>query len=89
MTDGGKRVLRLLMDGIDVTSDMKYIIPSGTYTVNSVSGASYGFKLNDNNYYESQNKAQSNSASLCRVDFHCDGNCATNERATKCKYKYN
>ena len=78
MTDGGKRVLRLLMDGIDVTSDMKYIIPSGTYTVNSVSGASYGFKLNDNNYYESQNKAQSNSAALCRVDFHCDGNCTAN-----------
>ena len=41
----------------------------GGYTVSAVSGAGYGFALNANGYYESQNKAISNSAAVCRVDF--------------------
>lgn len=38
-----------------------------TYTVEAISGASYGFSLNSNGYYESTNKGVHNSASLCRV----------------------
>lgn len=38
-----------------------------TYTVEDISGASYGFILNDNGYYESQNKGVHNSYAICRV----------------------
>lgn len=38
-----------------------------TYTVEDISGASYGFMLNDNGYYESQNKGVHNSYAICRV----------------------
>ena len=40
------------------------------YTVSDISGASYGFKLNSNGYYESQNKGIDSSYAICRVDFH-------------------
>jgi hypothetical protein len=49
--------LTLALDnGVDVTNQL-VVSSSGTpsYTVSSVSGASYGFALNNNNYYESQN----------------------------------
>ena len=51
----------------DVTSSLvyhQYTNPS--YSVGSVSGASYGFALSSS-WYESQNKGVSNSAALCRV----------------------
>lgn len=38
-----------------------------TYTVEAVSGVSYGFSLNSNGYYESTNKGVDSSLSLCRV----------------------
>lgn len=38
-----------------------------TYTVEAVSGVSYGFSLNSNGYYESTNKGVDGSLSLCRV----------------------
>lgn len=38
-----------------------------TYTVEAVNGASYGFSLNSNGYYESSNKGVDNSASVCKV----------------------
>lgn len=44
-----------------------------TYTVSNVSGSTYGFALNSNGYYESQNKAVSNSYAICRIDFNCEG----------------
>ena len=37
------------------------------YTVDAVSGASYGFALNGAGYYESQNKGASSSYALCRI----------------------
>ena len=40
--------------------------PEGSFTVESVSGASYGFALNGG-YYENQNKQQDGSAALCKV----------------------
>jgi hypothetical protein len=36
--------------------------------VSAVSGASYGFELNGNGYYESKNKGVGNSAALCKVE---------------------
>lgn len=41
-----------------------------TYTVDAISGASYGFALNASGYYESQNKAKTNSYAICRVNFN-------------------
>lgn len=38
-----------------------------TWTVEAISGASYGFELNSNNYYESKNKGVDNSYAICRV----------------------
>lgn len=39
-----------------------------TYTVTKPSDAFYGFALNDNGYYESQNKGKSSSYAICRVN---------------------
>lgn len=43
------------------------------YTVESVSGASYGFSLNGNGYYESRNKGVASSAAVCKVNIVADG----------------
>ena len=40
-----------------------------SYSVNAISGATYGFALNANGYYESTNKGVDNSYSVCRVNF--------------------
>ena len=46
--------------------------PSGfSYTVDDISGVTYGFRLNGNGYYESQNFGVSTSFALCRVNFNC------------------
>lgn len=39
-----------------------------TYTVDAVSGASYGFALNSDGYYESQNKGVKSTFAICRVN---------------------
>lgn len=41
-----------------------------TWAVEEVSGASYGFVLNSEGYYESNNKGRANSAALCKVVFN-------------------
>lgn len=41
------------------------------YTVEPVEGAPYGFALNDEGYYESQNQGIKNSYSLCKVELEC------------------
>lgn len=38
-----------------------------TWTVESISGASYGFELNSSGYYESKNKGVDSSYAICRV----------------------
>lgn len=38
-----------------------------TWTVEAISGASYGFELNSSGYYESKNKGVNNSYAICRV----------------------
>lgn len=46
-----------------------------TYTVEDVSGATYGFTLNDNGYYESENKGQSASYALCKININNPAGC--------------
>lgn len=41
-----------------------------TWAVEPISGASYGFELNSNGYYESKNKGIDNSYAICRVQIH-------------------
>lgn len=43
---------------------------ANSVTVESVSGASYGFELNSNGYYESTNQGVNNSAALIKVKFN-------------------
>lgn len=44
-------------------------IPEVTYTVEAVDGATYGFELNDNEYYESTNQGINSSYSICKLSF--------------------
>ena len=59
-------------NGVDITNDL--VISGGTpsYTVTgTVSGASYGFELNNSTgYYTSNNAAQASTAAVCRVNFN-------------------
>ena len=49
--------------------------PNFTYTVNSISGAQYGFVLGDDGFYESQNKGVDSSYAICRVNFDIVKSC--------------
>ena len=46
-----------------------------SFEVVAISGASYGFALNSNGYYESNNKGVDNSAAVCRVNIHAAKTC--------------
>lgn len=58
------------VSGKFMTGDIVIVKREPTYTVTSISGASYGFSLNSSGYYESTNKGVNNSYSLCRVNFN-------------------
>ena len=45
------------------------------FEVVAISGASYGFALNSNGYYESNNKGVDTSAAVCRVNIHAAKAC--------------
>jgi hypothetical protein len=47
--------------------------PVDSYNVESVEGATYGFTLNDNGYYESTNKGKDNTYSICKVNIVSSG----------------
>lgn len=64
-----------LDNGVDITDQLSGSMPVNTYSVSTVSGASYGFDLNSNDYYESNNKAKANSAAVCRVTFNLESDC--------------
>ena len=46
---------------------------SFNYTVEKPSGATYGFSLNANNYYESKNKGVNSSYAMAKLNFTTDG----------------
>ena len=52
-----------------------YVPATPTYSVSSVSGATYGFALNANGYYESANAGVDSSYSICKLTFNCQGKC--------------
>lgn len=57
-------------NGTDVTSQFTQRQDTAeSYAVTNVT-TTYGFALNNNGYYESNNKAHASSAAVCRVDFH-------------------
>lgn len=69
--------LTLALDnGVDVTNQL-VVSSSGTpsYTVSSVSGASYGFALNNNNYYESQNQGRAQTVAVTKVNLNLPVRC--------------
>ena len=70
-------LLTLALDnGVDITDQLIDNSPQNTYTVTgTATGASYGFALNANDYYESQNKGVGSSAAVCRVNFTCESAC--------------
>lgn len=70
-------ISRATDNGIDITNQLTMETYNHTYTITEqVSGASYGFTLNSNNYYESTNKARANSAAVSRINFNFDSECA-------------
>ena len=57
-------------NGVDVTSQFSQRQDTAeSYSVTNIS-ATYGFEVNGNGYYESNNQGHSSSAAVCRVDFH-------------------
>jgi hypothetical protein len=56
--------------GTDIfyTSTIRPAVSS--WSVETVSGASYGFALNSSNYYESQNQGKASTAAVCKVVFN-------------------
>ena len=69
-------ILTLALDnGVDITNQLSGSMPINTYSVDARSGASYGFELNDNGYYESTNQGHGNSAAVTRVNFSLESDC--------------
>ena len=54
----------------DVTSQFTQRQDAGTTSSVTNVTSTYGFALNANDYYESNNKAHASSAAVCRVDFY-------------------
>ena len=70
--------LTLALDnGVDISSQLVGGTPVNTYTVTTqVSGASYGFTLNNNTgYYVSTNNGVSKSASVARLNLDLESSC--------------
>lgn len=49
--------------------------PNITYRVVPLGNATYGFELNDDGYYESQNKGKTNSYAICRIHLNIKQSC--------------
>ena len=58
-------------DSMESTEAILSIEVDFNYTVNPVSGATYGFALNSDGWYESQNKGVHSTYAVCRVNFQC------------------
>lgn len=61
----------ITLDGASVKDDTVYYDFSGqSYSVSSVDGATYGFTLNSDGYYESNNQGVNSSTALCKIVFN-------------------
>lgn len=65
-------------NAVDVTSLLVEKTVSLGYSVETAPGASYGFEVNANGYYESKNKAKASSAAVCVVTFDLPVLCTVN-----------
>lgn len=66
----GKKDIHQGFGDINQTVGGKFAESPATWAVEEVSGAIYGFALNGEGYYESNNKSCGNSAALCKVVFN-------------------
>lgn len=64
---------KLSLDEMTVNLEQVEYTQPAAKGVSDVSGASYGFVMNDNGYYESNNKGVNSSAALCKVIFDTFG----------------
>lgn len=55
-------------NNVDVTNQFTLIQEQPTYTITKT--GTYGFTLNSNNYYQSDNKGVDKSAAVCRINFN-------------------
>lgn len=70
------QVTLILDNGVDVSNQLvSQSSGTPTYTVSSVSGAAYGFALNNDGYYESQNKGQSQTVAVTKVNLNLPVKC--------------
>ena len=66
--DGTNILSGVTLDGTSVVSDAVYVdMSANSWAFEAVDGATYGFALNANGYYESQNKGIKSSAAVCRI----------------------
>lgn len=70
ITPSDPQLTLALDNGVDITSQLQGGPVASTYTINNVSGASYGFSLNNNDYYESTNQGVSSSAAVARINLN-------------------
>lgn len=78
VVEGGSSVIKassvtgitITDNGVDVTNQFTQRQDTAeSYSVTNIS-STYGFELNNNGYYESNNQGHSNSAAVCRIDLH-------------------
>lgn len=64
-------------EGIEFVRNFNvYVVEKmSTYTVESIDDIEYGFKLNDNGYYESENIGKSSSYALCKINIDNTAGC--------------
>lgn len=66
--DGTNTLSSVTLDGTSVVGDAVYVdMSANSWACEAVDGATYGFALNANGYYESQNKGIKSSAAVCRI----------------------
>lgn len=88
VTISNKNGITLLVEGKYLTKDITILLDkslfgesdeesggTNTWSVEAVSGASYGFALNSAGYYESQNKAKKSTSAVCKVVLDIKSDC--------------
>lgn len=89
ITIKNKSGITLLVEGKYLTKDITILLDkslfgeqgggesggTNTWSVEDVSGASYGFALNSSGYYESKNKGYKNSYAICKVNLDIKSDC--------------
>lgn len=53
--------------------DVYETIPQNSYTIEAVEGVEYGFSLNENGYYESENVGVNSSYAICKIKINSYG----------------